>query len=427
MRRSSFVRLPCRAVPLLLTAALAACTTTPRWEPDPARCAALDRVLDAAVAHGRLPGVVALVTTADGVVYEHAAGVLDPVGDLPMRADAIFNIASMTKPITSLGVLMLVEEGRIALDEPASRYLPELAGREVLVAVDPDARTFRTCPATREVTVRDLLRHTSGIAYSFSNRELHELEQVTDLADRLQPLVHDPGARWTYGMGTAQLGWILEHVSGQPLEAFLRERILGPLGMDDTSFSVPAEKATRLAAVFRTKDGVRRARPRPASVEGEPRGDGDLYSTARDYARFVQLVLAGGQLGSVRLLSEARLAEMTRDQLEGRTVVEQPAVMPGLAQAFPLGAGRDGFSLGFQVAAGDPDGRADGSLSWAGLFNTHFWIDPANGVGVVLLTQVLPFYDPQVIEVLREFERAVYGVPAPGAADARGPTASPRR
>jgi len=392
-----------------------ACASPPPWALGEAREAALDAVLTEAVASGCVPGVVALVTTSDGVVYLRAVGVLDPTGAVPMRPDAIFDIASMTKPITSLGVMMLIEEGELGLDEAASRYLPELEGREVLVDVDPDAGTFRTRPATRAVTIRDLLRHTSGIGYSFTSRELLALDRCSDLPDRLQPLLHDPGTRWTYGMGTAQLGWILEQVSGQSLEEFLQARILGPLEMDDTSFYLPPEKAPRLAAVCRKMDGRWTAPARPASVEGLERGDGDLFSTATDYAKFIQLILGRGQRGGVRLLSEASVAEMTRDQLDGLTVVEQPVAMPSLSAPFPLGAGRDGFGLGFQIAVDAPDGRPDGTLSWSGLFNTHFWIDPRNGIGVVLLFQVLPFYEPQVIDVLRRVERAVY---APVAADA---------
>jgi methyl acetate hydrolase len=395
-------------LPLLATLCALGCAPAPAWELDPSRQAALDRVLDDAVASRQVPGVVALVTTADSVVYLHAAGTLDEVGNVAMRPDAIFDIASMTKPITSLGIMMLVEEGKIGLDDPASRYLPELAGREVLVRVDSAAGTVETRPAAREVTIRDLLRHTSGIGYSIFDPQLHAIDRYTRIPVRQYPLLHDPGARWTYGMGTAQLGWIIEEVTGQPLMDFFRARIFGPLEMNETSFSLPRAKAARLATTFRLADGQLRATPRPDSIESAGQGDGDLLSTAGDYARFIQLMLGRGRRGDVRLLSEASVAEMTRNQLDGLTVVEQPAPIPTLSAPFPLGAGRDGFSLGFQVAVNGPDGRPDGTLSWAGLYNTHFWIDPRNGIGVVLLFQILPFYDPQVIAVLRAAERAVY-------------------
>ena len=379
------------------------------WELDATRGASLDRVLQSAVAAGDVPGAVALVTTRDSILYHRAFGILDPVGAVPMRSDAIFPIASMTKPITSLAIMMLVEEGRIGLDEPASRYLPELRDRAVLVGVDSVSRTALTRPSVREVTVRDLLRHTSGFGYGFSSSQVLELTAQTDIPPRMQPLLHDPGARWTYGMGTAHLGWILEEVTGTTLPQFLQARIFGPLGMVDTSYDLAPEKSARLVAQFRRQDGQLTASPRPDSIRGAGRGDGGLLSTARDYARFVQLVLGRGERAGVRLISEASWTEMTSNQLGDLTVVEQPGADPALSAAFPLGAGRDGFGLGFQVAQGDgADGRADGSLSWAGLQNTHFWIDPQNGIGVVLLFQVLPFYDSHVITVLREFERTLY-------------------
>lgn len=380
------------------------------WDLDAAREASLDQVLQSAVAAGDAPGVVALVTTSDSVLYHRAYGVLDPVGEVAMRSDAIFLLASMTKPITSLGIMMLVEEGLIGLDEPASRYLPELKDRPVLVSVDSVSRTAMTRPAVREVTVRDLLRHTSGFGYGFASSQVLDLTAHTDIPAPMQPLLHDPGARWTYGMGTAHLGWILEEVTGTSLAQFLQARIFGPLGMVDTSYDLTPEKSVRLVAQFRRQGEQLTASPRPDSIRGVARGDGGLLSTAADYARFMQLVLGRGEREGVRLISEASWTEMTSNQLGDLTVVEQPGADPARSAPFPLGAGRDGFSLGFQVAQGDgPDGRADGSLSWAGLQNTHFWIDPRNGIGVVLLFQVLPFYDPQIIAVLREFERTLYG------------------
>ena len=393
---------------------LAGCASSQASGDPTDRFPAIDAALAAAVEDGRIPGAVVLVTTPERVVYHRAVGEMAP-GE-PMRPDALFDIASMTKPITSLGVLMLVEEGRLDLDAPASGYLPELAGREVLVRVDTTAGALVTRPATREVTLRDLLRHTSGIGYAFSSYALLEAEAYTDVSPRLGPLVHDPGARWTYGMGTAQLGWIIEAVTGEPLGAFLRRRIFAPLEMGDTGFGLTADAAPRLAATYQRTDGRLAATPRLAEIEPFPRGDGDLVSSALDFAAFMQLVLGRGERAGVRLLSEASVAEMTRDQLSelGVTVVEQPGTDPTRASPFPLGAGRDGFSLGFQVAVDSPDGRPDGALSWAGVYNTHFWIDPANGLGVAVLTQTLPFYDPAVVGVVQDIERALYGTGAVG-------------
>jgi len=387
---------------------LAGCATAPSWHFDTTRRQALDGLLGSAVTAGDLPGVVVLVTTKDSILYHRAFGVLDPVAGRPIEPDAVFNIASMTKPITSVVAMMLVDEGKLSLDVPASRYLPELKGRAVLVSVDSAHGTIVTRPANREVTVRDLLRHTSGIAYSFSNHELRAVERFTKISDRDAPLVHDPGARWTYGMGTAQVGWIVERVSGMALEEVLRRRIFEPLGMLETSFGLPAAKASRLMTLYRRRDGQLTARPRVDSIADPGRGDGDLISTAGDYARFMQLVLGRGAWRGTRLVSESSMAEMTRNQLGSLTIVEQPAAMPGLTSAFPLGAGRDGFGLGFQIAVGGPDGRSNGTLSWAGLHNTHFWIDAKTGIGVLFMTQVLPFYDSRVITALRAVERTLY-------------------
>jgi len=403
-----------RVAAFVAVAALGGSGSTAEAQLAPQHRAALDSVLRSAISAGDVPGVVAMVTSRDSILYHRAFGVLEPSGPTAMQPDAIFPIQSMTKPITSLGIMMLVAEGRLGLDDPASRYLPGLADRAVLVRVDSSSRTVVTRPAAREITIRDLLRHTSGIAYPFSSHEALLLARHTDLADRDFPLLHDPGTRWTYGMSTAHLGWIIEQVTGMPLREFYQARIFGPLGMTNTSFSLPNARIARLAVTYRWQQGAWHATPRPDSIHFDGRGDGGLLSTAEDYAKFVQLILGNGSRGGVRLLDSAWIREMTRDQLEGLTVVEQPGANPALSRAFPLGAGQDGFSLGFQVArARGPDGRAAGSLSWAGLTNTHFWIDPESGIGVILLFQVLPFYDTRTIATLRRVERAIYGISAP--------------
>ena len=372
-----------------------------RWQP-------LDSLLRAAVVAGDIPGAVVLVTSRNRIVYERAVGTLDPASGRSLSGNAVFNIASMTKPITSVAAMMLVDEGKIDLDAPASRYLPELKDRQLLVRVDSARGAAVTKPATREITVRDLLRHTSGFGYSFSNTDLRALEKHTTMTDRAAPLLHEPGSQWTYGMGTAHVGWIIEHVSGMPLETFLRQRLFEPLGMEETSFSLPASRAVRLMTLYRRRDGKLVARARPDSIATEGRGDGDLHLTAKDYALFLQFMLGDGTWGRKRLLRTTSMQAMMRDQLGGLTVTEQPSAMPGVSAAFPLGAGRDGFGLGFQVAVRSPDGRPDGTLSWSGLFNTHFWIDRTTGIGVLFMTQVLPFYDGRVMGVVRAVERTIY-------------------
>ena len=388
---------------------LSACAT-PTVLLDEDGAAVLDRALTDALADSNIPGMVALVTSRDSVLYRRAFGVTGVASTKPMTTDGIFRIHSMTKPITSLALMILVERGEVDLDAPASRYLADLKDREVLVSVDTAADRASTRPASREITVRDLLRHTSGFAYTFSNHELLLMDENGGTGGRAQPILHDPGERWTYGVSTAFVGWIVEEVSQQALPDFLRAEIFEPLGMNETSFDLAPSKMGRLVDLVRRVDGVVTSSPRPDSYESQGRGDGGLVSTADDYARFIQLILGRGGRGSERLLSEASVAEMSRNQLEGITVVEQPSALPNLARAFPTNAGKDGFSLAFQVSTEDAANRRQpGSLSWAGLGNAHFWIDPKTKIGVVLLFQIFPFYDEEVLKVMDRFERVLYG------------------
>ena len=373
--------------------------------------AVLDRALAEALADSDLPGMVALVTSGDSVLYRKALGVTGVGSNKPMVTDGIFRIHSMTKPITSLALMMLVERGEVDLDAPASRYLADLREREVLVSLDTTENRALTRPPSREITVRDLLRHTSGFAYTFSNHELLAMEENGGIGGRAQPILHDPGERWTYGVGTAFVGWIVEEVSKQALPDFLRAEIFEPLGMNDTSFNLGPSEIERLVDLARRVDGVVTSGPRPDSLVGQGRGDGGLVSTADDYARFIQLILGRGERDSVRLLSEAAVEEMSRNQLEGITVIEQPGAIPNLSRPFPpTGAGQDGFSLAFQVSTEEvEDRRRPGSLSWSGLGNAHFWVDPTTGIGVVLLFQIFPFYDEAVLDVMNRFEKVLYG------------------
>ena len=257
-----------------------------------------------------------------------------------------------------------------------------------------------------------MLTHTSGLGYSFSNETLAALVGPEPGASVTRfPLLHDPGTRWTYGESTRVLGTLVEEVSGQGLEEFLAERIFVPLGMSDTFYTVPAPKAGRVATVHRrTPEGLVEA-PNPAEITAPANGDGGLHSTAADYAKFIQLFLNNGRApNGMRLLSEATVALMGENHIGAIFVERQPAAIPALSEPFPLGAGRDKFGLGFQITGphNEPFARSPGSMSWAGIFNTEFWIDPARGVGGVLLMQYLPFYDAAAIETLQGFERRVY-------------------
>jgi methyl acetate hydrolase len=374
--------------------------------------AAIDAYLTRIVRDTRIPGIVALVADADRVLYTGAFGRQDVAGGVPMANDTIFRIASMTKPVTSVAVMMLVQEGDIGLDDPIADYLPAFEDQRVIENFNPADKSYTTRPAATPMTVRHLLTHTSGLGYAFSNHTLAALvgsepgASVTSL-----PLLHDPGTRWSYGESTRVLGTLVEEVSGQPLDEFMAERIFMPLGMSDTFYTVPAQKTSRVVTVHRTTaDGLVET-PNAVPITAPVFGDGGLHSTAADYAKFIQLFLNNGRApNGMRLLSEATVASMGENHIGAVFVEQQPAALPALSEPFPLGAGRDKFGLGFQVTAphSEPFARSAGSMSWAGIFNTEFWIDPERGIGGVLMMQYLPFYDGAAIRTLQEFERRVY-------------------
>jgi CubicO group peptidase (beta-lactamase class C family) len=362
--------------------------------------AALARFLAASVDRGDVPAVAAIVVDRDSMLYGGAFGKRDVAGNKPATPQTIFRIASMTKPVTSLAVMMLNEEGKVGLDDPVMKYLPEFV----------NIRTLAGRPPKRRVTVRDLLTHTSGIGYAFSDERLARLDTGGKPVVEL-PLLHEPGAKFTYGQNTAVLGQIVEKVSGQPLDTFVKARIFDPLGMSDTAYVVAADQRDRVATQHqRGSDGVLTERPNPADIRSPVRGDGGLFSTTGDYAAFMQLFLNGGRHGERRLVGERTLAMMMSNQIGRLTVVEQPTADPARAKPFPIGAGKDTFGFGFQIetAPSDPSMRSVGSVSWGGIYNTHFWIDPRRHIAAVVLMQLLPYYDEASMRMLRGFERLVY-------------------
>ena len=374
--------------------------------------AAIDSYLTNVVRDTRIPGIVALVVDGDGVVYTGAFGRQNVADGVPMDADSIFRIASMTKPVTSVAVMMLVQEGDIGLDDPVSQYLPAFEDLKVIENFNAADKSYTTRPAKTPMTVRHLLTHTSGLGYAFSNPTLAALVGSDPGASVTRfPLLHDPGARWTYGESTRVLGSLVEEVSGQPLDEFMMERIFIPLGMSDTFYTVPAPKVSRVVTVHRTTPEGLVETPNPAEITAPVYGDGGLHSTAADYAKFIQLFLNDGRApNGMRLLSEATVALMGENHIGAVLVEQQPAALPALSEPFPLGAGRDKFGLGFQITGrhNDAFARSPGSMAWAGIFNTEFWIDPERGIGGVLLMQYLPFYDAAAIATLQGFERRVY-------------------
>ena len=373
--------------------------------------ASLTTLLDEAVRDADPPGLVAMVVNRERVLFEHATGALSVAGPVPMRADALFRIHSMTKPITSVAALMLVDEGRLDLEAPVSAYLPAFAAPQVITAMNADG-TAVTRPAKNPLKVRHLLTHTSGIGYGFSDPTLFQLAARTGKSEIELPLLHEPGERWTYGASTLVVGHIIEKVTGQSLALVVHERVFARLGMVDTFYRVPDDKRARVMSRHQ-RTGGRLVEEQVAAVEESPvRGDSGLYSTAGDYGRFLQFLLNDGKVGGTRLLSTRAMRLLRESQIGPLTVTTQPDADPSRTRPFPNGAGRDGFSLAFQIAAapsrGVP-GRSRGSMSWGGLRNTHFWIDRDAGIGAVMMTQVLPFYDDEVMRVLGAFEERVYG------------------
>jgi CubicO group peptidase (beta-lactamase class C family) len=376
----------------------------------PAGTTAITGFLQAAVDRGAVPGMVALVLDRRGVIYHEAFGKQDVGRNIPMARDTIFRIASMTKPVTSMGVMMLVEEGRLKLDDDAATWIPSLRKRQVLVSVNEAAGTYETRPVQRPITIRQLLTHTSGIGYAWSDPGLALVQKRDNPAEDALPLVHEPGERWTYGSSTRVLGDIIESLSGQRIDRFLQARVFRPLAMHDTFFEVPTDKYARVVTTHQKADGKLTEQPLPAQIPVSLRADGGLLSTAGDYARFMQMLLTEGELDGVRILSE-RTVGLVGENHMGRVLVrQQPSATPGLSRPFPLGAGADTWGLGFQRAARPktPNARSEGSLSWAGIYNTEFWIDPKKGIGAILMMQMLPFYDEDAIQILQGFESLVY-------------------
>ena len=365
---------------------------------------AIDMLLRAAVEQKRVPMVVAMVADARGQTYENAVGA---------GKDAIFAIASMTKPVTSVAIMQLVEAGRIKLDAPAATYVKELGTVQV---VDGGTRRAPKTP----ITVRHLLTHTAGFGYEFLNQDLLGLVAKKEIPGIMAggdaflkaPLVFDPGARWEYGINTDWLGRIVERVSGQSLEAYFREKIFTPLGMSDSYFNVPAAKQSRMVPVFaRSEDGslVKQPAPPPTAVEFMS-GGGGLYSTGADYLKFVRALMAGGRLGEQRILSAATVEMMGSNQISPLTLRPMTSTIP---QLFSVGAmmpgGLDTFGFGFALNSKPTSaGRSANTMSWAGIYNTFFWIDREKQVAAVLLTQLLPFLDSGATKLLEDFDRAVY-------------------
>ena len=383
---------------------------------------------------GRFPGTQVLVYRRGKVVHSAVQGFADVERKAPMKDDTIFRIYSMTKPLTSVAFMMLVEEGRVALDEPVHKYIPEWKKLGVFQA--GVAPAFLTRAPSRPMLIIDLLRHTSGLTYGFQQRsnvdaayrekKIGEVDKAGTLQSMIEdlakiPLEFSPGEAWNYSVSTDVIGYLIGKISGKPFEQFLKERILDPLGMTDTDFFVPAEKAHRFAACYSAdpKGGMTfHATDRAGSLtlQDDPTkssflsppsfisGGGGLCSTTAEYLTFCRALLNGGELGGVRLIGPKTLALMTSNHLPGGC--DLPAISRSLfSEATYNGIG---FGLGFSVTMNPTLTMIPGSAgeySWGGAATTSFWIDPAEELIAIFMTQVLP---SSAYPIRRELRTMVY-------------------
>jgi CubicO group peptidase (beta-lactamase class C family) len=372
---------------------------------------------------GRFPGTQLLVFRRGKIVHSAVQGFADVERKAPVKDDTIFRIYSMTKPITSVAFMMLFEEGRVALDEPVHKYIPEWKTLGVFQA--GTAPAFLTKPPSRPMLIVDLLRHTSGLTYGFQQRsnvdaayremKIGEVEKAGTLQSMIEdlakiPLEFSPGDAWNYSVSTDVIGYLVGKISGKPFEQFLKERIFDPLDMNDTDFFVPADKAHRLAACYSAdgKGGMTlQDDPTKSSFLSPPSfisGGGGLCSTAADYLTFCRALINGGELGGIRLIGPKTLALMTSNHLPGgRDLPEMSRSL--FSEATYNGIG---FGLGFSVTMNPTQTLIPGSAgeyAWGGAASTAFWIDPAEELIAIFMTQVLP---SSAYPIRRELRTMVY-------------------
>lgn len=381
--------------------------------------ATLDALLADGVQRGAVAGVVAVVVDRDGVRYEGAAGERALGSGDAMSIDTVGTLFSMTKAIAAAAAMQLVEQGTLDLDAPAADVCSGLADRQVLDGFD-EAGQPQLRPAASAPTLRQLLTHTSGFGYELFNADLvrwHDVTGTPGLAANgremlVAPLVFDPGTRWEYGIGIDWVGAMIETVSGVSLGTHIAERVTGPLGMTDTAYAVSPSMASRLSSMHaRLPDGTLMPFTLPLPEPGDHEGGGaGLFGTMGDYGRFIRMILCDGELDGVRVLGADTVEQMATNQMGDLRVEPLVTAMPSLtndAEFFP--GEPKSWGLSFQISeAPASTGRPAGTLMWAGLANSIYWIDRANGIGGAFLAQVLPFADHAVTELYYEFESAVY-------------------
>ncbi|MFZ2340790.1 MAG: serine hydrolase domain-containing protein [Bacteroidales bacterium] len=373
----------------------------------------IDSMIIQSIENKWIAGATGLIARDGKIIYNRAFGVSDIENRTPMKTDAIFRIASQTKAIASIGLMMLFEEGKFLLDDPVSKYIPEFANPQVIDKYNPADTTFTTVPAKREITIRDLFTHTSGIDYAgigspmmkavyskagimggFGNDRITIGEDIRILGK--QPLVHQPGEKFTYGLNVDVIGYLIEILSGQKLDQYLKTRIFDPLGMEDTWFYLPEEKHSRLVQV-NTEDANRNVIPMPQEYVNYPltkgiyfSGGAGLSSTTKDYATFLQMLLNMGEYNGKRLLASRTVELITSNQIGD------------------LNVGKNKFGLGFEITTEDGQavlGISEGSFAWGGYFGTTYWADPEESLVCLLFMQQSPLSHG---EIENKFKAMVY-------------------
>jgi methyl acetate hydrolase len=372
----------------------------------------VDRALQAMVSAREIPGVVAMAANGQSVVYQGAFGFRDMATASQMSTDTVFRIASMVKLLTSVAALQLVERGKLKLDEPAGNIDPTLGSAQVLAGFDakgvPQLR-----PAQRPITLLNLLTHTSGLSYPLwdSNVVRYLKAARNNPALPRMPLMFEPGSRWAYGGGLDSVGRMVEIAGGQSLDRYFSDHITGPLGMSDTGFSLTEEQRARQASLH-VRDANGKLVPQPLEKPNVPRvpsGGGGIYSTAPDYLILLQALLNGGSLRETSILRPETVALMAENQIGNLRAGILKTTNPALSNDVDLFPGVQlRWGLGHMINI-DPvlTGRKVGSLTWAGLLNTYYWIDPTMRIAGVIMMQILPFADRQALEAYRQFERGI--------------------
>lgn len=381
--------------------------------------APLDLALRQAVDNGTVAGVVAMGATQRGLIYEGAAGHANPQAGTAMTPDTVFWLLSMTKAITATACMQLIEQGKIRLDQPAGDIFPDLKSPQVLDGFDAAGQP-RLRPAKNTLTVRHLLTHTSGFTYSIWSEDLSRYEKVTGMPDIgysmngafKAPLEFEPGERWQYGISMDWVGKLVEAVSDQSLEVYFREHIFAPLGMSNSGFLISSAQKQRVATMHnRQADGSLKAAP--FEINQRPEffmGGGGAFSTPRDYMALLQMLINGGRYRGEQILRADTVAAMFQNHIGDLLVTEMKTAQPAWSNSFDQFPGmRHKWGLSFDInTQPGPHGRSAGSISWAGLLNSYFWVDPVRKVAGSLFTQVLPFYDPRVVDLYGQFEQRLY-------------------